>query len=134
MQERAKIITLNALVAAVLALALFAGSTQYRQWAQFKRGEQALAARDYIQAVAGFESAIHMYTPFSPLVESSATKLWSIGETLEQRGDTEKALIAYRALRSSFYSTHGLFKPGMEWITRCDRKITALARPVQPAQ
>jgi hypothetical protein len=134
MQERAKTITVNALAIAILAIILFAVSTQCRQWAQYKRGERALAVRDYIQAIAGYESAIHMYTPLSPLVERSAVRLWSIGETLEQQADTERALIAYRALRSSFYSTHGLSRPGMEWITRCDLKISALAKPVQPAK
>lgn len=134
MQERAKTIAVNGAVIAILSIFLFAASAQYRQWAQYKRGEGALAGRDYILAVAGFESAIHMYTPFSPLVERSAVRLWNIGETLEQRGETEKALIAYRSLRSSFYSTHGLFRPGMEWIARCDRKISALAKPIQPAQ
>lgn len=134
MQDRAKTITVNAVVVAVLAILLFSVSTQCRQWAQLKRGEKSLADRDYIQAIAGFESAIHMYTPFSPLVERSAVSLWNIGEILERQGDTEKALIAYRALRSSFYATHGLFRPGMEWIARCDRKISALAKPVQPAK
>jgi len=75
-----------------------------------------------------------MYTPFSPLVERSAQRLWTIGRDMETRGETEKALIAYRTLRSAFYSTHGLFKPGMHWIDRCDEKIKLLAKPVQPAQ
>lgn len=134
MQERAKTITVNALAIAIIAITLFAVSTQCRQWAQYNRGEKALAGRDYIEAIAGFESAIHMYTPLSPLVERSAVRLWRIGETLEQQMETEKALIAYRALRSSFYATHGLFRPGMEWIARSDLKITALAKPVQPAK
>ena len=64
-----------------------------------------------------------MYTPFSPLVERSAARLWSIGRDMEARGETEKALIAYRALRSAFYSTHGLTRPGMNWIALCDEKI-----------
>lgn len=134
MQERAKTITVNGLVMAILAILLFAVSTQCRQFAQYSRGEKALASGDYIQAIAGFESAIHMYTPLSPLVERSAVRLWRIGETLERQADTEKALIAYRSLRSSFYSTHGLFRPGMEWISRSDQKIAALEKPVQPAK
>ena len=85
-------------------------------------------------AIAGFESAIHMYTPFSPLVERAAARLWIIGRDLETRGDSEKALIAFRALRSAFYATHGLTRPGMKWIVRCDEKIRLLAKPVQPAR
>jgi hypothetical protein len=134
MLDRTKTILVNAVFIAVVSILLFAAATQFRQWSQYNRGEQALTASDPINAIAGFESAIHMYTPFSPLVERSAKKLWTIGQELEARGETEKALIAYRALRSAFYSTHGLTSPGMNWIARCDEKIKLLARPVQPAR
>ena len=134
MLDRTKTILVNAVVIAVISILLFAGATQFRQWSQFSRGEHALAAGDHINAIAGFESAIHMYTPFSPLVERSAKKLWAIGQEMEARGESEKALIAYRALRSAFYSTHGLTRPGMNWIARCDEKIRLLAKPVQPAR
>jgi len=134
MLERTKTILINAVFIACVSILLFAAATQFRQWSQYHRGEQALAANDQINAIAGFESAIHMYTPFSPLVEQSAKKLWTIGQDLESRGETEKALIAYRALRSAFYSTHGLTRPGMNWIVQCDDKIRLLAKPVQPAR
>ena len=134
MLERTKTVLVNGAVIAIAAILLFAGATQFRQWSQFSKGETALAAGDQINAIAGFESAIHMYTPLSPLVERSADRLWTIGRDLEGKGDTEKALIAYRALRSAFYSTHGLFRPGMKWITSCDEKIRLLAKPVQPAR
>lgn len=134
MLDRTKTILVNAVFIAVVSILLFAGATQFRQWSQYNRGEQALAARDHINAIAGFESAIHMYTPLSPLVERSAKKLWSIGQDLESRGESEKALIAYRALRSAFYATHGLTRPGMNWIALCDEKIRLLAKPVQPAR
>jgi hypothetical protein len=134
MLDRTKTILVNSVFIAIVSILLFAGATQFRQWSQYHRGEQALAARDHINAIAGFESAIHMYTPFNPLVERSAKKLWNIGLELEKSGESEKALIAYRALRSAFYSTHGLTRPGMNWIALCDEKIKLLARPVQPAR
>ena len=93
---------------------------------------KALASGNPIQAIAGFESAIHMYLPFHPLVEVSARRIWSIGVELERRGETEKALVAYRALRSAFYSTHAIFKPGTDWIARCDARIAVLAKPAPP--
>jgi len=134
MLDRTKTIVVNSAVIAVLAFFLFGVSTQCRQWAQYNRGNKALAAGNHILAIAGYESAIHMYTPFSPLVERSAVKLWTIGEYLEAQGNSEKALIAYRALRSAFYSTHGLTRPGLKWIADCDAKIRTLAKPVQPAR
>lgn len=134
MLDKTKTILVNALFIALISIILFAAATQFRQWTQYNRGEKALAARDQINAIAGYESAIHMYTPFSPLIEMSAKRLWIIGMDLELRGETEKALIAYRALRSAFYSTHGLTRPGLSWIAQCDEKIRLLAKPVQPAR
>jgi hypothetical protein len=134
MLERTKTILVNVVVIAVISVLLFAAATQFRQWSQYRRAENALASRDHINAIAGFESAIHMYTPFSPLVERSAARLWIIGRDMETRGETEKALVAYRALRSAFYSTHGLTRPGMNWIVLCDEKIRLLAKPVLPAR
>lgn len=134
MLDKTKTIVTNVLFIALISIVLFASTTQFRQWSQYRRGEKALAARDHINAIAGYESAIHMYTPFSPFIEKSARRLWIIGRDLELRGETERALIAYRALRSAFYSTHGLIHPGMNWIAQCDGKIRVLAKPVQPAR
>ena len=106
--EKAKTIAVNAVVIAVLAILLIWGNTWYRQRTQFNRGEAALAAGNYIAAIAGYESAIHMYTPGSSIVEQSAERLWRMGERLEQGGDPGRALIAYRSLRSSFYAVQGL--------------------------
>lgn len=124
--EKAKTIAANVLVIALVAIILIWGNTWQRQRTQFKRGEAAQAAGDYIAAIAGYESAIHMYTPGSSLVERAAEKLWMLGEGFEQSGDPGRALLAYRALRSSFYAVHGLHTPGREWIARCDEKIAAL--------
>jgi hypothetical protein len=77
-------------------------------------------------AIAGFEAAIHMYTPGSSTVQLAAERLWAMGEGFEKAGDTTRALLAYRSLRSSFYAVHGLTTPGQDWIARCDKKITLL--------
>ena len=128
--EKVKTIAVNVAAAALISLILIWGNTLYRQHVQFDKGEKALAAGDFTAAVAGFESAIHMYTPGSSLVEKSAQKLWEIAESTERKGDLTRALIAYRALRSSFYAVSGLFLPGTDWIERCDAKIAALV-PLQ---
>ena|SRR6185369_2401716 len=134
MLDRTKTIVINAVFIAAMSIFLFAAATQFRQWTQYSRGEKALVAGDHINAIAGFESAIHMYTPLSPLVERSAKRLWIIGRDMETRGEKEKSLIAYRALRSAFYSTHGLTTPGLKWITLCDERIRLLEPPIQPAK
>jgi hypothetical protein len=124
--ETLKKIFIHGLIIALVGIALLWGNTLARQREQFSRGEQALSRGDFVAAVAGYEAAIHMYTPLSSLVERSAGRLWSLGEEMERKGDGKRALIAYRSLRSSFYAVRGLTSPGTEWIARCDTKIAKL--------
>ena len=126
--EKAKTIAVNLLVIAIIMLFMIWGNTWWRQRTQFNKGEKALAERNYIAALAGYEAAIHMYTPGSSLVERSAQRLWDMGNSLEQATNPNQALVAYRALRSAFYSTHGLVRPGEEWIARCDARIAEILK------
>ena len=130
MKDRIAAIAVNAAVILLICLVLFFAGTWWRLHDQFVLGEEAFRRGDFTGAVAGYESAIHMYIPFHPTVEKAARQLWLIAETSEQRGDITRALIAYRALRSSFYADRWLVTPGMDWIARCDTKIAALV-PLQ---
>ena len=130
MTERIASIVVNAVVITLVCLLLFFAGTWWRLQDQFALGEDAFHRGDFTGAVAGYESAIHMYIPFNGTVEKSARQLWNIAEACERQGDTKRALIAYRALRSSFYADRWLVTPGMDWITRCDTKIAALV-PLQ---
>ena len=126
MNERAKSILANGIVITLICLLMFAASTWWRLNSQFNQGEAAFRRGDFAGAVAGFESALHMYVPYNPAIEKAAQRLWQIGETNERLGDIDRALIAYRSLRSSFYADHWLVTPGTDWIAKCDRKIAAL--------
>jgi len=130
MKKRITAILANTIVIILVCLLIFFAGTWWRLHDQFALGEAALKRGDYTGAVAGYESAIHMYIPFNATVEKSAQQLWSIGEANERIGDINRALIAYRALRSSFYAARWLVTPGEEWISRCDKKIAALV-PLQ---
>jgi len=130
MTERTITIVVNAAVVFLVCLLLFFTGTWWRLQDQYSLGEEAFRRGDFIAAVAGYESAIHMYIPFNGKVESSARRLWSLAEASERNGDVKRALIAYRALRSSFYAARWLVTPGREWIDRCDAKIAALV-PLQ---
>ena len=130
MTERISSIVVNAAVIALICLLLFFAGTWWRLQDQFALGEEAFQRGDFTGAVAGYESAIHMYIPFNRTIEKSAQQLWKIAEASERQGDVNRALIAYRALRSSFYADRWLVTPGMEWIARCDTKIAALV-PLQ---
>jgi hypothetical protein len=124
--EKVKTIAVNAAFIVLVSIALIWGTTLYRQHVQFAKGEQGWAAGDFLAAVSGYESALHMYTPFSPLVDRAAQRLWDLGEMAAQRGDQQRALIAYRSLRSSFYAVAGIYSPGEEWIRKCDARIAQI--------
>jgi len=132
--EKVKTIAVNVAVIVLISLLLIWGNTRYRQQVQFDRGEKGLAAGDFTAAVAGYESAIHMYTPESSLVDRAAQRLWELGEMDAKRGDLPRALISYRALRSSFYAVAGITQPGTEWIGQCDARIAQLLRIQQMQQ
>ena len=130
MDERIRKIVANTAIIVVLSLLLFLAGTWWRMQAQFQLGEAALSRGDFIGALAGYDSAIHMYIPFHPTIENAAQKLWLLGETAERQGDVNRALISYRTLRSAFYADRWLWQPGKDWIERCDRKIAGLV-PLQ---
>jgi len=129
--EKVKTVAANAAFIALISIVLIWGTTLYRQQVQFNKGEQGMAAGDFLAAVSGYESAIHMYTPLSSLVDRAAQKLWDLGELAAQRGDQSRALIAFRSLRSSFYAVSGLYSPGQEWIEKCDARIAQLLESQQ---
>jgi tetratricopeptide (TPR) repeat protein len=130
MNRQAKSIIVNSIVITLVSLLIFFASTLWRMTSQFNQGEAALRRGDFTAAVAGFESALHMYIPFHPTIEKAAQRLWQIGENNEKLGDINRALITYRSLRSSFYADHWLVTPGQNWIKRCDKKIAVLT-PLQ---
>jgi tetratricopeptide (TPR) repeat protein len=126
MKDKITSILANSIVIILASLLIFLAGTWWRMQTQYSLGEAALRRGDFTGAVAGYESAIHMYIPFNPKIEKSAQQLWAIGEANERLGDIKRALIAYRSLRSSFYAARWLVQPGTEWIARCDAKIAAL--------
>lgn len=126
MNKKVKSLIANGIVIILATLLIFLAGTWWRMNSQFNQGEAALQRGDFPGAVAGFESALHMYIPYHPTIEKAAERLWQIGETNERLGDVNRALIAYRSLRSSFYADHWLVTPGKAWIAKCDKKITSL--------
>lgn len=130
MNNRIFTILLNGSIILVLCLLLFFIGTWWRLNSQFALGEEAYNKGDFSGAVAGYESALHLYIPYNKKIDRASEKLWSIGEANEKLGDINRSLIAYRALRSSFYADHWFVTPGKEWIKRCDAKIAALV-PLQ---
>lgn len=126
MNPKVKEILTTIFITLVIMIAMIWGRTYYSQWRQFNIGEDAFKKGNMREAVTGYESAIHMYTPGSGMVKTSIEKLWQIGEIFERQNQSDWALLAYRSLRSSLYAARSFYTPYPEWIKRCDKKIAAI--------
>lgn len=126
MNPRVREVITTVAVTAVIMVAMMWGRTYYSQWKQFNIGEEAFKAGNMRDAITGYESAIHMYTPGSGMVKKSIERLWEIGEIFERQNQSDWALLAYRSLRSSLYAVRSFYTPYPEWIERCDKKIAQI--------
>ncbi len=109
-----------------IGLILIWGRAFYGSIRAYQKGETYLEEKQYIRAVTFFDRSIHWYTPFNPYVRKSAERLWGIGEQAEKQGDIQLALIAFRTIRRGFYGASHFRTPGMAWIKKSERKISAL--------
>lgn len=116
----------SVIVAIVIMIAMIWGKTYYFQRQQFNLGEEAFKTGNMRDAITAYDSAIHMYTPGSGTVRASIERLWQIGDIFERQNQSDWALLAYRAIRSSLYATRSLYTPYPEWIGRCDKKIARI--------
>ena len=125
---RKKVLYVALQVAAVGLIMFFMvwGRAYYSQRQFYNEGEAALKAKNYKEAITGYEWAIRMYTPFSGNVEDACEKLWQIGNEYEKMARPDWALIAYRSLRSSIYAIESLYSPYAEWIPKTDEKIAQM--------
>lgn len=114
------------LIAVLLSFTLLILNVNHRQKVQYLEGMKGEQAGNFMVALTGYESAIRMYLPFSALPEQSAQRIWALAEIAERKGDTERALAAYRSLRSAWYAVRWLRQPGQSWINRCNTRIAAL--------
>ncbi|PIQ99848.1 MAG: hypothetical protein COV66_09580 [Nitrospinae bacterium CG11_big_fil_rev_8_21_14_0_20_45_15] len=78
------------------------------------------------ESLIRYDHALRWRLPFIDSQEYPAKKMWAIAETFERAGAWQKAIDAYRLLRSGFYSTRGLGIPGPDWIDQCNEKIAIL--------
>lgn len=126
MTKKVKEVLTTAVITLAIMIAMIWGRTYYSQWKQFDIGEEAFKKGNMRDAITGYESAIHMYTPGSGMVKTSIERLWQIGGMFERQNQNDWALLAYRSLRSSLYAVRSFYTPYPEWIERCDRKIAQI--------
>jgi len=111
----------------LLVMCLTLGTKVYlSSWQEYRKAQDALARRDYHQAIVHLKRTILWYLPGNRYVEGATAKLWQLGLLAERQGNRELALEAYRSLRSGLYAVRSLYIPYREWIKRCDSKIASL--------
>lgn len=113
----------NGLIVFVIMTGMVWANTYYRGSSQYALGEKAFEAGDYKNAIAGYGTAVRMYTPLAGYVPASLDRLWYMGEGFEKTGQYDRALIAFRDLRSGIYAIRSFYTPYEEWIGRCDERI-----------
>lgn len=93
---------------------------------ELEKADALFAQKDYARSAIHYERSIRWHVPGSGLQDRAAEGLWKVATSHETAGDNERALSAYRLLRSAFYSTRSFYTPGPTWIDRCNEKIAGL--------
>jgi hypothetical protein len=114
---------IKGLLAVVIFLLAVGVRVTYLQRSHYLDAEKYYKEANWKLAMREYDLAMHFYTPWGPYIESSARKLWQIGEMFEKEDKLDWANIAYSSIRSSFYASRSLYTPGEEWIEKCDDKI-----------
>lgn len=95
-------------------------------------GRRALAeGRDEV-GVRRLRRAAHLYLPLSPYTRDAYDALESYARAAESRGQNDRALTAWRAVRSSALSTRWLVIPHRERLERANRRIARLMSLLPP--
>jgi hypothetical protein len=113
----------SGVVILVILVGMVWANTYYRGRAEYIEGEKYFKEAMFKDAIAAYGTSVRMYTPFSSYVPASLQRLWEIGEGYRQTGQYDRALIAYRDLRSGVYAIRSIYSPYEEWIPRTDERI-----------
>ncbi len=86
------------------------------------------------RAILHFRRAAHWYAPGNPYSRAALEQLWTIGKEAEGRGQRQRALLAYRAIRSSILAARSFYTPHKVWLARANERIAVLMARQRIAQ
>lgn len=92
----------------------------------FVSAENYYGASQWKLAIREYDDVMHAYSPWSPYIERSAERLWSMGKMFEKEDKPMWAVDAFSAIRSSFFASRSFYTPGKRWIEKCDEEIAGL--------
>jgi hypothetical protein len=114
--RRAFVITVAIVVAGLLALAL---RVVIEGRSALARGDAAMAANRYPDAIAAWEAAARWYLPLAPHVDDAYDRLRELAKSKE-------SLAAWRAIRSAALATRGPWQPHADDLAEANAAIAAL--------
>lgn len=117
---------IEGLIACIIVVLMIWGKVLYMQRSHFIKAEGYYRASQWKLAIREYDDVMHAYSPLSPYVEKSASRLWKIGKMFEKEDKSMWAVDAFSAIRSSFYASRSLYTPGKGWIEKCDYEIASL--------
>jgi hypothetical protein len=100
--------------------------------AELRAGETALAAGRDDQGVRKLRRAAHLYLPLNPYTHNAYDALEAYARNAESRGQNERALSAWRAVRSSALATRWILSPYRDRLERSNRRIARLMSLLPP--
>lgn len=120
---------------AVLALTLCAAVARVgvEARAELSTGRAALARGEVEAGVAHLRRAAHLRVPWGGDSRAAFDALESFARACEVRGQTDRALLAWRAVRASARGTRWLATPERDRLARADRRIATLMARLAPA-
>ena len=119
---------------AVLALVLGALTARviHSARAELTSGHAAYSGGDTEGAIVHYRRAARFYVPGSPYHVQALQKLQIIGTRAEQKGNSEQALSAYRAIRGAILATRSLYVPERARLNAANERIAALMAEQEP--
>jgi len=126
-------LALKWVIVALLALGLLVGRVVWSSKSELDQGRAAYERGDRAAAVLHLRRAGHWYAPGNPYVVAALDELRTIARQAEMEGQTDLALSAYRAIRTSCLGTRSFYTPHADRLEEANGRIAALmARQPRP--
>lgn len=125
----------TALLVVLALLGLVYGRVLFESHREWTEGRQWLARDDADEAIVHYRRAALWYEPINPWCVAALDGLAGIARRAERRGELDRALAAWRAIRGSILGTRSFYTPRPARLHAANRRIAALmAKQPRPAQ
>lgn len=102
--------------------------------AELEVAEKHAHEGDADAALVHYRRAARWYAPFSPYHVQALAALGRMGAEAEQQGEVDRALAAYRAVRSSVLAARSFYVPEPARLDAANKRIAALMAGLPPPQ